>query len=332
MCPLNRGPFKAVESDGSKGSKISNIFRYMGFGEFFAPSRTTTSDMLGASAIRGTMTERPKQQDELDQTEVDIPRIEAIEAYKSLEAKLAAIKKEDLRKIRYSAIESTSRGLWLAENAEKDRDKFFRKYREPPRRAIDAIRQYALAVTGAAIMNEPEDRPDPPDFEEAKEMRAKLIAVARVVFWRNRKKQQTILNIERGSGHEDLADDLLKLCKLILQSWKTVAKKNLLTMDEANRAGALATEIMAWIGRREEKSRINLNREEEQRAWTLMAEAYDELRDHAYMIYRKRPGIWDKRYPNLYSPVAPSRGRIRRRGDEKRPIDENPTPPEGGGE
>jgi hypothetical protein len=213
-------------------------------------------------------------------------------------------------------IDAAARGLWVSGNAEQDLPALEETYKEPPVKAVKSIRRFSQCVVGAALTAEADQKAEPPDFETAKALRDLLLAVVTLLFMRNDDKRAEIAEIQKGQGHEDLADDLLKLIKMVFDDWKTVEKKDLVNREQVDQAAAIATEIIAWTGRRE-GSKKSMTRELEQRAWTLMADAYDEIRDYTYVLYRKDLEAWNRLYPSLYTPTAPTRGRVRgSRGEE----------------
>lgn len=103
------------------------------------------------------------------------------------------------------------------------------------------------------------------------------------------------------NGYQGTAFELLTVYTVLRDNWDKIEGKTALTSDELERAGAVADELMIAVGIRESApqamAEVILTR---QRAFTLFAKAYDEVR-RCITFLRWKEGDADEIAPSLYS-------------------------------
>ena len=251
-------------------------------------------------AIVGDANEASVARDERTDTNDDDARA----AFESLKPVLIEMDDGALIPIRYTATEAVVRGLWVSDNAERDLEQFEATYREPPVEEIQSLRRRTLAVKGAELAEKPAASLSPPDVDRTKVLRKKFIAVERAVFLGDDEKQAELDEIEKGYGHRDLGSDGIMLADIADQNWTAIAPTELIDRAEVDELRRRSLDVLHWAGRREGKSQSS-SRLMEQRAWSYMAEAYNEIRDLAFSMYRNNKALWERDYPSLYAEKPP---------------------------
>lgn len=237
----------------------------------------------------------------IDPTTIEIPTAEAIAAYQAVKPMLDALPEEALYALRFPAPEATARGLWVAGNAERDRERFIEMYKDPPLEAIDSLEQRALAVKGAELAAPDPDTPaEPPDLERGRELRKKHLKVLDAVFFGDAGTTEKLEEIRSGRGNRDLGSDLIDLSALEAKHWPRVLATGLISADERKELDPLGAATLRWAGRSDTPAPNP--REAEQRAWTHMAQAYNLVRDYAFVLYRDDPDGYARDYPALSAP------------------------------
>jgi len=155
---------------------------------------------------------------------------------------------------------------------------------------------------------------------EAIEYRGILLADASALHQRGIIDGSKLGDLKGANGYKSTAFDLLTLYTLLRESWDRITGRTALTLDELERAGIVADELMLAAGIRESgpqmMTTVILNR---QRAFTLFAQSYDQVR-RCIQFMRWNEGDADDIAPSLYA------GRRRKSGSELNP--EEPAPAE----
>lgn len=219
----------------------------------------------------------------------------AQDAYKELEPILEAIPEDGLRPLRFPASEAASRGVAMAAHAVGDLPRFDEVYKRFPKAEIESLEKRALAVLGASIADGAP--PLRPDFSQARSLRGRLINLLRGLGWEDEALQKELEDIERGKGHQDLADDLARLAELARDRQDMLSKAGLDVEAAAADMSRLSRDVLRWAGRKDKSSRGTRMRE--QRAWTYFAEAYEAVREHARVLYLDQSREFARRYPSL---------------------------------
>lgn len=235
--------------------------------------------------------------------------MEAVRAFEELLPALLAIPEAELLPLRYTATEATLRGLWLSQNALRDLPRFEHLYKNPPLSEIRQMRTRALAIKGADLAaHTNEVTSEAPDIVGLRNLRDKGLAVLRAVFHADEAMLARVAAIEAGSGHSDLGSDAIETASLLRSHWDPVAKTGLVLAAEVESLDQGGVDVLRWAGRRGESYK-SVNRENEQRAFTLMAQTYALIRDHAFLIWRLQAEVWQTDYPSLYSPSTGQKSR-----------------------
>jgi hypothetical protein len=168
--------------------------------------------------------------------------------------------------------------------------------------AIEQLEDRALAT--ATVNGEFEmSISTPPGFQtlvdEAFESRAGLLTVLRMLAALNYIKPESIDTLNGGHGYRDVAEDLIAIVSLLTRNWPAIEGKVPLTQANLDRFQALAENVLEMVGVREQAPvRADEAKDLRARAFTLLDEAYDEVRRMVTFL-RWREGDADDIAPPL---------------------------------
>lgn len=137
---------------------------------------------------------------------------------------------------------------------------------------------------------------------EVEELRELMLSQARTQVKRKRIPQSVVDAVEPGSGIEDRANDLTVLAQAFRSRWKELSEKVDLSVEELDRADALAAQLLGRLAGRAVASRKETElsaSDVRARAWTLLTTAYDECRRGAAAVWWYEPGGWEQYVPSL---------------------------------
>lgn len=146
---------------------------------------------------------------------------------------------------------------------------------------------------------------------EATMMKKTLLPAAEYLWGNEPELGPKVAAIRSGSGHLDLADDLMSLATLFMDHWTDVDGKSRVTKNQLGRARELGMEIVKTVAPKDEARPVSDARDLRNRAGTYLRQACEEIRAAAAFMYRKTPDAMD-RYPAPYSP--------KRRGKKTQPV------------
>lgn len=250
-----------------------------------------------------------------------IPDVEFLEAFEMTREALDAIPAEKLKHIRLNPGEAMARGMRVAENAQRDRVAFEAMYVNPPLEEIDWLRTRAMAVKGAELsakILEKDDAVKAPDFTAARAERHEHITKLRAVLLGDREVGDRLDKILENRGHQDLGNDLAAIAALEREYWPAIRATGLISEKAVEHAAETGVQILRW---EEHKDRETDGRDYIRRAMVLLEEAYSQVRDYAFPLYRENPGKWREDYPSLYARTGTTRS-SRPTTDEKDEKDE----------
>ena len=230
---------------------------------------------------------------------VEISAGEAIKAYRSLEDILNALLKEALLQLRFEAYEALARALWMLTFAKKDIPLFEACYVNPPIPAINILETAAMAMSGAEFLSKGKKIPRP-DMTEARGLKKKYEAIITAVFIADPEVMKKLKKIAKGRGNVNVGTDLIAISNLILTHEDRLITTGLIVPEEVETLDKLGKQILQWAQQNSDDA--DDFRDKERRAWTYMSNLYNEIRDHARLIYRKDLDTWKVRYPNLLKP------------------------------
>lgn len=186
--------------------------------------------------------------------------------------------------------------------------------------SLDRLERYASATTYLHLALQTQGAPSPDLaalLEEATKMRDSFVADATALVKRGLLDEVVLSERPRGTGHRNLAMELLSLTMRLRNSWDRINGRSGLQFPEFARAEAICMRIQRHVGLREQagpgrKAALTLERA---KAFTVLHEAYDDVR-RAVTYLRWKEGDVDSIAPSLYA----GRG-----GSKKKGSDETPT-------
>lgn len=123
------------------------------------------------------------------------------------------------------------------------------------------------------------------------------------------------------TGYKNVAFDLLGLSAMMRQNWQTITMRTAVQLSELDRAEWIAEQIISEVGAREQAPQSAAETSQQrQRAFTLFARAYDQVR-RAITYLRWNEEDVDDVAPSLYA------GRRNRKKSDDGTTDTAPTPP-----
>lgn len=141
---------------------------------------------------------------------------------------------------------------------------------------------------------------------EATTVRDRMFDLADYHFSDDPTESAHVTQIAAGTGHQDLANDLLALADLYARNQDAVSKDTKkYRADDAARARKLSADIVKALGART-VTEYEFWTDRAARAWTLLARAYDEVRSLGSWLLRESPALAAERFPSL---IAGARAR-----------------------
>jgi hypothetical protein len=191
------------------------------------------------------------------------------------------------------------------------------------------LRPIALATWYAHISPRPEIDEDRVKqlVTEGAPLKRTLLLQAEALADRKLVSADRVTAIRTGRGHLDLANDLVALSQLFREHWPIVSTRVAIIEErELDRAAELGTALLEALGART-VTRTEPNAQQQAndlrwRAFTLLAQTYDEIRA-AVAYVRRKEGDAEGIAPSLYS----TRTRRRVATDSTEPRSEPPAPP-----
>jgi len=145
---------------------------------------------------------------------------------------------------------------------------------------------------------------------EATKLKKSLLVWADALADRGLMSPERIAEIRAGTGHVDLAKDMVALGGMFGSAWSTIEDKCAITKEEVDRAKQLGLELLIGLGvKREGGDEASMRTKA--KAFTLFAKAYDQCR-RVVAFLRWDVGDQDAIAPSLYV-------RKRRRNGEDEP-------------
>lgn len=234
-----------------------------------------------------------------------LPRAMPIrEAFLRLQDEIAAVKDTELIHINLDipSLVTATRGRLAGLLVFREPSQ--REFRTADLSAFDKLEDYALATAYAHSQyrlrsTAPEDLPKLQ--AQAVEYRDTLYLDACTLHHHHLIDGETLGKVKRSTGYRDTAFELLTLYALLREHWEAIEGKTALTLEEIERAGMVADQLMVALGdkasgQRELDSAILVRR----RAYTLLVRAYSQVR-RCIQFLRWEEGDFDQIAPSLYA-------------------------------
>lgn len=150
---------------------------------------------------------------------------------------------------------------------------------------LDGLEDYAFAAWYAHLLAMPASSsasPVQPLLEEAVPLREDLLVAADGLVHFGFFDGPRVAEIRKGTGHVDIASDLVALAAMFDEKWSEVASRTAVTRENVDRAAALGAELIVALGARFQPSGealpIAAAATRRARAFTLFMNAYDACR------------------------------------------------------
>lgn len=188
---------------------------------------------------------------------------------------------------------------------------------------FEKLESYTKALAYAQMLYNAASKP----IEHVPEMAAvvtgirdRLVADVSALAMRGLMDGSRLADLKGGPGYKNIAYDVGTLVAMLRSAWPKIAGKTALTEDELKRA-QVHTEglVLAIAAREQQEIDVSAAADQRQRAFTLLAKAYDQVRRAASFL----------RWGESIDEIAPSfyNGRTsKRRSDEPEVVAPAPTP------
>ena len=223
-------------------------------------------------------------------------------ALKRMRKAMAALEATQLRPINIDIPLAVTRGLGVLPAIASLRDRMEKECPGVQLSVIDQLQDRALATQ--CLNGDFETAKAPPAgfqsvVNEVFDSRTGLMTVLRMLVALNYIDEQNITSLNGGHGYRDAANDLVGIVGLINRNWGTLEGKVPLTQEHLERFQALGEKLLAMVGEREQTpARVDEVADQRQRAFTLLDQAYDEVR-RAVTFLRWHEGDADSVAPPL---------------------------------
>ncbi|HEU4407405.1 MAG TPA: hypothetical protein VFS43_19210 [Polyangiaceae bacterium] len=250
-------------------------------------------------------------------------------AYARVEAEIKAVPRESLRPINVHVPSAVALVLGTLPRLLALRDEILATFPMHPPETIDRLRDYALAAAHAYVRALPRGGGEKrlrALVNEAGPLRERLLVSAEALVIFGLLDATRVAIIRRGTGHLDMAQDLLALAALFREAGPALVAKTPLTPAEVERAAQLGELVLEALGQHQQgtdgEGAPGEAEEHLGKAFELMRRAYDECRRSVNTL-RWNEGDADEIAP----PLAHSRRRGRRaQADEPGPVDPGSEP------
>jgi len=240
----------------------------------------------------------------------------ASEALARVKDQLAALLPEQLELVNLDVQTATSTILGALPEIRGFRERIVKELPRVDLVAFDNLEDYVLALSAAHASYVTATQP-PDDLEllstEAAKLREMLLAEAKSLSLRGLVNPRKLDNLKGANGRMNVAQDLLALSTLLLDSWPQVQGKSPTTQEELQAASRIGTRLTRVVGLRDQgPAVVAAATDQRQRAFTLLLNTYEEAR-LAIGYLRRREDDVESIAPSLYP------GKARRRATEDAP-------------
>lgn len=181
------------------------------------------------------------------------------------------------------------------------------------------LRTYALAALYANLTSQPPAKrvEVPALVERGASLKQRLILSAEAFAHAELVDGAQLAQIKTGTGHLDLATDLIALSALFRRSWEQVQGKTLITREDLEEATRIGTALLGALGAKDNaavRAAPELT-ERKHRAFTLLVRAYNDAR-RALMYLRFDMDDVDVIAPSLYKKGRKRTAAVEESGEE----------------
>lgn len=246
---------------------------------------------------------------------------EAADAFAKVKAEIDALSTEEIRPVTVEIPFAVTIALGAVPRVSALRAEIVKKAPATPIAQIDGLETYAFAAYYAHLMSLPTPKTESETaklVEAGRPLREDLLIAAEALAHRGLLDADLIAKIRSGSGHVDLAGDLIALGALFTATWNAVESKTAVSLEEVQRAAQLGTTLLVSLSRDALPSVNELTAAEVRaRAFTLLLRSYDECRRAVHYL-RFHEGDAHDITPSLFT----RRARAARAVVEEEPAEE----------
>jgi len=255
---------------------------------------------------------------------------EASEAFDRIKPELGSIGPHDFVRITTDVSKAVAIGIGAVPRIMQYREVIVTELPAFPIAKIDNLQDYAFgafyahAVAGPA----PVDPRLTSLLAEAAELRGRMVATADTMVVFGLLDSARVAEIKAGSGHIDMAEDLVALSAMFKEKWSSLQGKQPVTPGEVARASKLGSEIMLVLGPKTvaakvgDAAAVTVDADRRARAFSLFVNAYEACR-RAIAYLRWNEGDAEQIAPSLF---AHSRRRPAPAQDDTEPTEAPATP------
>jgi hypothetical protein len=236
---------------------------------------------------------------------------ETTASYERVRPEFAALPAGELGRITINVPVAATIALGALPNLAALRAEMVRKLPEHDIGQIDKLPDYIYALIHAHVMTLPSADASSrlqALVDEGSPLRERMLGVAEALVAFGLVDAERVASIRSGTGHLDMAQDLVALSKLFRERWGELEGKTPLTPSDVERAGELGLALHGAIGRRrvgtDGSAAAGEYEEARLRAFRLFVRAYDQAR-RAVSYLRWNEGDVEALVPSIY--------RVRRR-------------------
>ena len=209
----------------------------------------------------------------------------AASAFAQLEPEINAVPESALIRINVDISRTVSLVLGAAPGIRSLRSRIVAECAGFPIEQLDKLENYAFAAWYTHLLAMPASSamsPVQPLLEEAAPLREDMLVGAESLVHFGFFDAARVAEIRKGSGHVDIASDLVALAAMYDEKWGEVGSKTAVTREVVDRAAAVGAELIVALG-----ARLQPNGEpllagaaatRRARAFTLFMNAYNECR------------------------------------------------------
>lgn len=177
---------------------------------------------------------------------------------------------------------------------------------------FDKLETYAMALGYANTRYRASTMPVEPLEElqaEAVVIREQLLSDLNALAFRGLVDGDRLSEVKRTNGYNNLAQEVMLMAELARKNWSAIASRTLLTPEELSKAENVAARLVKAAGEKDQiKPRVAAEQDVRRRAYTLLLNAYDEVRRAITFVRWKEDDVDD---------IAPSLFQKGRRKHEK---------------
>ena len=234
------------------------------------------------------------------------------ESFRRIEPELAALVREEILHVNLSIPRACAVALAAVPRMMQLRPLVVEQLPRHPIETLDKLQDYALALyyMNAMCTRRRSDGSIQKLHAEVIALRTSLLIAAEALAHAGLFDARAIAEIRKGSGYQNMAEDLGALVMLFRTNWGAVKGKTAVVQEEVERAQRLGEELLAQRGVRMQPIRPRTEQDFQSdlrdRCFTLFMRSYTECRAVASYL-RRHEGDAERFAPNLFTKAKTAR-------------------------